>query len=265
VRQRPVAEVVEEIKASGKRFVLIVDDNIFVNQEKAKELFAALIPLNVRWGCQVSVDIAYDDELLDLMQRSGCIAALVGFESLDEANLKQMKKGWNVKKGHYSEAIRRFRERGIMLYGSFVFGYDHDTLQTFETTAQFAIDAKFAIVNFSVLTPTPGSRLYDRLESEKRMLFDTWWLSEHYRYGQATYQPALMTPDELTNGTSQARKRFFSNSSIFKRFWDFRANSRDLEHVGLYTLMNVISRKELKGKLGKPLGSSSPVTTWRTV
>ncbi|MDQ4074757.1 MAG: radical SAM protein, partial [Chloroflexota bacterium] len=101
LRQRPVREVVEEIEALGRRYILLVDDNLFVNVSQAEELFRALLPLNIQWACQVTVDVARNNQLMALMARSGCFAALVGFESLDEENLRQMKKRWSLKDGDY--------------------------------------------------------------------------------------------------------------------------------------------------------------------
>jgi radical SAM superfamily enzyme YgiQ (UPF0313 family) len=253
VRHRPVEEIVEEIRASGKRFVLIVDDNIFVNVDDAKKLFEALIPLKVRWGCQISIDIAWDEELLDLMERSGCIAALVGFESLDRNNLWQMAKGWNLKQGSYKEAVARFYQHGIMVYGSFIFGYDHDSRDCFATTVQFALDANFFIVNFSGLQPTPATRLYERLKEEGRLIYEQWWLDPAYRYGDISYHPLQMSAGELAQGCYQARMQFYSYRSVFQRL-RCSVNRQSLSHLFLYLGANWINRYELKQKLGRSLG-----------
>ncbi|MEL6822809.1 MAG: B12-binding domain-containing radical SAM protein, partial [Calditrichota bacterium] len=91
------------------------DDNLFVDLDKARALFKALIPLNITWSCQVSIDITRHTDILELMRRSGCISILIGFESLSEANLVQMKKKWNLKYGDYELAINRIKDLGIML------------------------------------------------------------------------------------------------------------------------------------------------------
>ncbi|HSH75281.1 MAG TPA: radical SAM protein, partial [Longimicrobiales bacterium] len=97
LRQRPVSEVVAEIEMAERKHVFLVDDNIFVDVDKAKELFRALIPLKILWSCQVSIDVTRDPELVELMRRSGCVSALIGFESLEPRNLEQMRKRWNLK------------------------------------------------------------------------------------------------------------------------------------------------------------------------
>jgi len=259
LRQRPVGEVASEIESLDRRFILLVDDNLFVDPARAEELFHALAPLKIKWGCQVSIDVARDERLLKLMECSGCIAALVGFESLDETNLAQMNKKWNLRRCDYASAIRRFQDRSIMIYGSFIFGYDHDTVDVFERTAEFAVRAKLFLVNFSALTPTPGSKLYQRLRDEGRLIYGRWWLDPNYRYGEATFHPKLMTAEELTEGCLLARRYFYSAASIIQRAFDFSANARSPSRLGVYALANVISKLELNQKLGQRLGSETPL------
>ncbi len=258
-RQRPVAEVVSEIEALNRKYFLFIDDNIFVDVPKAEELFRALIPLNIRWACQVSIDIAKNTQLLDLMAKSGCFCALIGFESLHEDNLKQMKKKWNIKESDYATAIRKFHDRGIMIYASLVFGYDHDTVDTFEITTEFAIRSKFALANINILAPMPGSRLFKRLMDEDRLIFKRWWLDPDYRYGQAAFHPFRMTADELTEGCMQGREMFHGYGSIFRRSLNLKANSRNIVHLGLFMGVNLIARRELSYKLGHRLGADTPL------
>lgn len=254
VRQRPIAEVVTEIAALNSKFVILVDDNIFADTARAEELFHALIPLNIRWGCQASIDLASKPHLLDLMARSGCMVVLIGFESLDERNLRQMKKQWNMRQGAYAQAIRQFHERGIMIYATFVFGYDHDTRASFDVCVDFALRSRFFLANFNPLTPTPGTPLYDRLQAEGRLLYDRWWLDPTYRYGQAIFHPHGMTADDLTEGCFHARTLFNRYTAIARRALDFQANCRSLAHLGVFLTGNVISRREIYRKQGQALG-----------
>jgi radical SAM superfamily enzyme YgiQ (UPF0313 family) len=256
VRHRPVAEVVAEIELTGRRDILIVDDNIFNDRQSAAELFRALVPLRIRWGCQVTIDIAEDAALLDLMAKSGCIAALVGFESLDAANLRQMNKAWTLRHQDADAAIRSFHDRGIMVYGSFIFGYDHDTPDTIKRTIDFALDAKLFLANINPLTPMPGSRLYQRLHSEGRLLYDRWWLDSGYSYGNATFRPLRMTPEELRECCRDAREAFYGFGSIARRLSNVSVNARTPSHLGLFLSANLISRREIASKLGRPLGAS---------
>ena len=158
-----------------------------------------------------------------------------------------------------------------MVYGSFIFGYDHDTPDTIRRTVDFALNAKLFLANISVLTPMPGSRLYQRLQSEGRLLFDRWWLDARYSYGDVTYRPARMTADALQDGCRQARAAFYQVGAIARRLTNIRANARSVAHLGLFLAANVVSRRELASKIGRPLGAigqgrPEPTTThvWQT-
>ncbi|MEJ2122677.1 MAG: radical SAM protein [Alphaproteobacteria bacterium] len=256
LRQRPVHEVVAEIERLGRKHIFLVDDNIFANPRSARDLFRALTPLNIRWSCQVSIDIAKDPSLVKLMAKSGCMSALIGFESLNPENLKLMKKGWNLKFGDYETSIRTFRDAGIMIYGTFVFGYDHDTPDAFDEAVEFAIRNKFFLANFNPLTPTPGAPLFDRLKHEDRLIYDRWWLDPNFRYGEATYHPRGMTADELTEGCYRARQAFNTYGSVMRRVSDWRTNLRSPYRAWIYFLSNQISRREIFKKQGRPLGDT---------
>ncbi len=259
LRQRPVPEVVAEIESLGRKHIFLVDDNIFVDVPKAEELFRALIPLKIRWSCQVSIDVASDAKLMDLMEKSGCTTAVIGFESLDERNLQQMKKQWNLRHSDYSTSVRKFQDHGIMIYGSFVFGYDHDRVDSFDRSVEFALRAQFYLANFNPLTPMPGAKLYDRLRSEGRLIHDRWWLAADYRYGQATFHPRGMTADELTEGCFHARREFNRYLSMFQRALDLKTNCRDPYRLGVYVASNVVSRREILRKQGRRLGVEAPL------
>lgn len=257
VRYRPAEAVAAEIASTGRRYVLIVDDNLFNDRARAAEVCRALIPLGIKWGCQVTTDVADDPALLALMARSGCIAALVGFESLDDDNLRQMNKAWMLKRQDAASAIARFHDHGIMVYGSFIFGYDADTPDTMARTIDFAIRAKLFLANISPLTPMPGSRLYHRLAREGRLLYDAWWLDPRYGYGDVVYRPARMTPEALRAGCAAARAAFYGYGSIARRLTCTAANARSAAHLRLFVAANFVSRRELGRKLGRHLGASA--------
>ncbi len=255
LRHRPVEAVVEDIRRSGRRHIFLVDDNLFIDRDTARELFEALIPLGINWSCQVSIDIARDRELVRLMRRSGCISALIGFESLEPASLRELNKHWNTKWQSYDDAIAVFREAGIMLYGTFVFGCDHDTVDAFPAAVEFALRNKFILANFNPLTPTPGAPLFDQMEREGRLLHDRWWLDPRFGYGDATFTPRGMTASELTAGCYAARRHFNTARSIMRRMFDLRANCRSPYRAGIYLFANLTSRREIHRKQGRRLGA----------
>jgi radical SAM superfamily enzyme YgiQ (UPF0313 family) len=254
LRQRPVRDVCDEIERGGHRYVFFVDDDLFVDVARAKELFEAVRTLGVHWFCQTSIDIARDRTLVKLMAKSGCSSALFGFESLRAENLRQMRKGWNMKWQDYETSIEVVRDAGIMIYGTFVHGYDSDTVQSFDDTVEFAIKHRFYLANFNPLTPTPRAPLYDRLAKEGRLIHERWWLDPRFRYGDATFHPRGMTADELTAGCWRARREFNSTGSIARRFLDPQGALRSPRHAVQYLLSNVISRRAILEKQGVPLG-----------
>lgn len=256
-RQRPIGQVVDEIEQVGRKHIFFTDDNLFTDVPTARELFSALKPLNIRWNCQSSLDVAANRELVRLMAQSGCIAVTVGFESLIEENLKQMRKSWNRAHGTYEELVQVFHAQGIMVYGTFVFGYDHDPVDSFEISLDFALRSRLFLANFNPLAPIPGTPLYERLRREKRLIHDPWWLHPSYRYGQSMFHPRRMTAEQLTEGCYRTRTQFNKYSCILRRALDFRANCRNLNNAGIYLAANLISRREIHRKQGLLLGDGS--------
>ncbi|MDO8803862.1 MAG: radical SAM protein [Elusimicrobiota bacterium] len=255
-RRRPAEEVVAEIGSLGKKYFFLIDDNFARDREEAKKFLTALAPLNIRWSTQVSIDIAGDAELLWLMQKSGCMAVLIGFESLDKRNLEQMGKGVNLRGAGYAAAVRRIKDHGIMVYGTFVFGYDFDTKDSFGATLDFALENKLVLANFNPLMPMPGTPLYARLEAEGRLIYKRWWLDPGFRYGDAMFRPRGMTAGELTEGCWKCRTEFNRYSSIAARALDLRANCASPGNLFIFLLSNLVSRKEIFRKQGAALGGA---------
>ncbi len=254
LRARPVQAVAAELHAfdSGK-LVFFVDDNLFSSRPRLDALLAVIQPLRLHWSCQISIDVACDDRLLDRMAEAGCCFALIGFESLSVENLKQMAKPWNRVAGDYKSVVKKFHDRGIAVYGTFVFGYDGDTPDTIQQSLDFALEAKLEIANFNPLTPTPGSSLYDRLQQESRLLSPAWWLDSRYRYGDPIFIPKRMDPDEFAQACFDAKKAFYSWRSIASRVLAGNAGF-DWFRTGIVGLTNVISRKEVIRKQARVLG-----------
>ncbi|MBQ8039388.1 MAG: B12-binding domain-containing radical SAM protein, partial [Lachnospiraceae bacterium] len=170
VRQKPLEIIVDEIRSIKEKILFFIDDNIFLNEKTAIELFEAIKPLKKKWACQISMDVAFNDKMLKIMKESGCILVLIGFESLNKENLKKMNKVANLEIERYEEAIKNIYKYKLMIYATFVLGYDYDTKESIEATMKFALDNNFAAANFNPLIPMPGTKLYSRLEDEKKLL-----------------------------------------------------------------------------------------------
>jgi radical SAM superfamily enzyme YgiQ (UPF0313 family) len=214
--QKPVADVVDEIRSTGAKRAIFVDLNIIADKDYAAELFEALIPLNIRWGGLATSLLARDEKLLDLCARSGCIALLVGFESISSSALRDVQKGFNSPT-LYAEWIRRFHEHGIAVNGTFVFGLDSDGVEAFEETAQFVIDTRIDLPRFAILTPFPGTALHDRLDREDRILTKDW---ELYDGQHVVFEPAKMSVDALEKGNTEVWRKVYSYGSIARRMRD---------------------------------------------
>jgi radical SAM superfamily enzyme YgiQ (UPF0313 family) len=251
MRYRAVDKVVEDIKASKGEYFFFVDDNLFSNKNKLIELLKKLIPLKIKWSCQVSIDAGQDDNLLRLMKKSGCISVFIGLESLSIKNLEYMDKYTNINFKNYEEIIKKIKSHNILVYATFVLGYDADTKKVFKEVADFAIKNKLFLTNFNLLMPFPKTRLYDRLKSEGRLIYDNWWIDDSYRYGNSFFKPKNMTPNELAKGCYDARIKFNSLKSLIYRAFDFKSNTRNLK---MFLMSNYISRKEILKKQGIKLG-----------
>jgi radical SAM superfamily enzyme YgiQ (UPF0313 family) len=252
---RPAAEVAAEMAATHSGKFFIVDDNIVSQPARARELCRALVPLGISWVGQASIHIAQDAEFLDLMARGGCRGVLIGMESLDPANLRDMGKEWNLAGGTYADSLRRFRERGLAVYGTFVFGYDNDDAHVIRRSVAFAREQKLFLAAFNQLIPFPGTPLYRRLEAEGRLLKPRWWLDPDSRVGDVTFRPRKMGPDELQALCLEARREFYGWGSIAARLLDHRANARSLLMTGVYLALNVSAHFDIDRRQGLRLGA----------
>jgi radical SAM superfamily enzyme YgiQ (UPF0313 family) len=251
---RPIADVVADIRQAGRDYVFLIDDNIAAEPTYAMQLCQALAPLRIVWASQATLNVAQHPELLHWLARSGCRMLLIGFESVETANLEQMQKGWLARLGNRDELVRRIHQAGLSIYATFVFGFDHDTPASFTNALIFAQQHGFYFAAFNHLLPFPGTRLYDRLKAEQRLLTEKWWLTPHYQYGTIVFQPATFAPTELAAHCAANRRAFFSLASITRRGLLLARRRPPLKLFTAYWLLNLIMRREVDDKLGLPLG-----------
>jgi radical SAM superfamily enzyme YgiQ (UPF0313 family) len=246
VTQRPVDAVVEELRACRARRVFFVDDNLLADRGAFRRLMEAIRPLRLRWSSQMELSIGDEPELLKLAWDSGCQSLTIGFESLSEGNLRQMGKGWNHPSG-FAARLTRIRQAGIMVYGTFLFGYDQDDSGSFRRTLEFALSQKLFIANFNPLQPIPGTPLYERLQQEGRLLYERWWMEPGFRWQQALLRPRNMTPEQLTEGCRWARERFHDLGSIARRLAS-RPHLARVDNLVVYLASNWVSRVDIRAK-----------------
>lgn len=210
---RPIAAVARELEQVDDGLVFFLDDNLLANRRHARALFEVLRGSGIVWQAAASLDVAGDPRYLEEAYQAGCRSLFVGFESLSPENMRGNNKLVNVA-ANYAEACRRFHDAGIMINGSFVFGFDCDGPDVFERTVAFTVENKILTASFHVLTPLPGTRTFARLEADGRLLHHTW---ARYDTNHAVFRPLRMTPEQLEEGHQRARREFAAWGSVFRR------------------------------------------------
>jgi radical SAM superfamily enzyme YgiQ (UPF0313 family) len=238
-RFRSVASVVEEVRALATKFVTFVDDNIAGSYPYAKELFAGLTPLNVKWICQAPISIGKDLDFLKLMHKAGCRGVFIGFESIMPACLREVGKSVNIV-DKFGDYIKRIHDTGISIEGAFIFGFDHDDKGVFERTLDFIRKAKIDFAQFGILTPFPGTKLYQRLRREDRIVSTDW---EKYDITEAVFKPAGMSIRDLNEGREWMEDEFYSFTSTVRRMLGL---GRRVRYLLPMLLLNASYRQYIK-------------------
>ncbi len=216
-RTRPVDDViadVRQLRALGARRLLFLDDNPIARPEEAKELFRRLIPLRVQWVSQTTVNVARDPELLDLVARSGARVLSIGFESLSEASLESVGKGFN-RPSRFAEDIEKIRRRGIQVIALVMVGLDGDTPETFAATLHWLEANRIGFLKLFTPAPYPGTKFHADMATAGRILDPDWG---HYDYGSPVVRPLGMTADEMLDGFRFVYSGFYSVRSMLRRF-----------------------------------------------
>lgn len=217
VRQRPVKDVVEDIIQMPNRMFIFHDPHMTVNRKYAKELFKELIrnKVNKYWVANGTTNVlnAVDDEFLSLARKSGCVEWFIGFESVSQAALNGIKKTHN-KVEDFKKLIKRLHDHGMTVQGGIIFGFDEDTPDIFDTTLEKLYDIDMDVLELNILTPYPGTPLFERLDKAGRILTRDW---SKYNQVEVVYQPKNMTVEELEEGTRKIAKEYYSYYNIIKR------------------------------------------------
>jgi radical SAM superfamily enzyme YgiQ (UPF0313 family) len=239
IRHRPVSMVVEDIKQSGSKTFLILDDNVTGHPEYSKKLFEALIPLGIGWVGQSSISLAKDKEMLKRCRQSGCAALFFGLESVSAASLMGMKKTLESIE-ETEEAIKIIQDNGIAFHPSIILGFDTDTKAIFDDTLEFLARNKLPTMDVHVLTPYPGTRIFQRFKDQGRIISHDW---SHYDHNTVVFQPKNMTPQELAEGHYYVQSQFYSFSSIVRHIpLLLRVSPINLRRALLLLLLNIAGK-----------------------
>lgn len=241
IRRRQIGSVVDEWNRTIQKFIFVVDDNFFgvgpKHAEWAKELLRAIAKHGKKrlWFSQTTINMGEDEEGLRLAYKAGCRGMLVGFETFNEQSLKSYHKGINRKNlARYPDLVRGFHKAGIAVFGGFIIGSDEDTPQTVADTAMTAVQMGVDIIQITNLTPLPGTKMFDRLKAEGRMLPLDWpkdW--ERHTFTETVYQPARMTPRELDEAIYELRYAAARQPWVWKRAFRSLLRTRSLS-TGLF-------------------------------
>lgn len=253
---REVADIIAEIQSCKHKLFFFVDDSIFSDKAFARELFEELKKLKIIWTTQITLDIARDDEMLHLMKESGCEMVLIGFESIDSGNLKQMNKGWTERLGERDALIQKIHDVGISIYASFVFGFDSDNEDTFKDTLAFCQKHQFFVVAFNHLLIFPNTRTYASFKADDRLLTEQWWLQSGYTFGTITFTPKQLTPESLRQFCKQYKKEFFRFGSIWKRGMTMLRRKGSFMINFAYWFINILFHFEVDKRSGIPIGEN---------
>jgi radical SAM superfamily enzyme YgiQ (UPF0313 family) len=247
MRFRPPQNVLAELDTLGK-LVMFADDNVMVHRKYSEELFRRMIPLRKHWIGQCSLAAVRRIDNIQLMAESGCKALFIGFESIDSDTVRFTGKPQN-RPSQYREVVANLQAHGIATWGSFVFGFDTDDSEVFDRTVEAAIDMKLTMALFAQLTPYPGTKLYQRLKAERRLTDEQWWLRRDHDAGSPYFVPKQMSRDALREGWVRAWQRFYSPSSILKRFTLTRRSSwiQALGYFPLNVMQNRLARVKIAG------------------
>ncbi len=222
-----VEDALAEIDRLPGKHLFFLDDNLFADVRFANALFDGMAGMNRIWQAAGTVQAVLNKDLLGKAAACGLRSLFIGFETLNQDNLATHNKSHNLKSS-YTNAARTLHDLGVMINGSFIFGMDHDDASVFDRTVDWAVDQSIETATFHILTPYPGTRLYNLLRQENRILHSNWNL---YDTRHAVYQPSGMTPAELERGYQEAYQKFYQWSSIIKAAWSHQGFKPFLRHA----------------------------------
>jgi len=244
-RNRPINTVIDEINQLETKQIMFIDDNFIGNPKWTLEFVQKIKPLKLTWHAAVSTNIIHHKYLIDEFAESGCRSLFIGFESINDQSIKSAQKSQN-KIFEYEELIQLLHSKNIMVNASLVFGFDYDKPTVFKETLKWLVKNKVETMTAHILTPYPGTRLFEKLESEGRIVNLDF---RKYNTSNVVFSPAGMTVKELKNGYLWMYREFYSFKNILKRWPDNKSIVRP------FFMFNFAYRKfgkvtSLLGKLG---------------
>jgi radical SAM superfamily enzyme YgiQ (UPF0313 family) len=242
-RGRPVENIIDEMKSIRAKTLFFADASLTINPKYTKSLFDGMKEINAKSQCFGNINVlTRDDELLRKAADAGINKWYVGIESISQENINAAGKGTN-KVENYAKAIKKIKDHGMSITGFFMFGFDNDTTDIFNRTLQAIYEWELDAVSFSIVTPYPGTRLFERLEKEGRITSYDW---SKYTEGNVNFKPKRMTEEELLKGIKGVAGEFFSVKKSFARSFN-KNNINPVKSVVKFTL-NLATRSFYKNE-----------------
>ncbi len=211
-RKRKIEKIIEEISQIKQKAIIFYDASLTIDISFTKELFKKMKELNKKFACFGNANMLKDEEFLEVAREAGCMLWSIGFESISQETIDKLGKRYRVKE--YPEIIKKIREHNMAVIGSFIFGFDNDTPSVFKATIEEIQNWELDSAGFSILTPFPGTKLFDRLDKEGRILTKDW---SKYTTENVVFIPKNMTPKELEEGVKWICEEYFSPLRTLKR------------------------------------------------
>ncbi len=222
-----VDDALTEIERLPGKHLYFLDDHLLGSPKFARELFEGMKGMNRVFQSAATVESILEGDLIEKAAEAGLRSVFVGFETLSPDNLKSSNKNHNLGK-NYEKAIKRLHDLGIMINGSFVFGLDDDDKDVFKRTVNWGVENSITTSTYHILTPYPGTKLFENMENEGRIISRNWDL---YDTRHVVYKTKNLTAEELENGYLQAYKDFYSWSNIFKSSFNHESDIHKLKHL----------------------------------
>ena len=249
---RDVEQIANEFAADDQPYAVFVDNNLGSRPDYLRQLCGALKPLQKIWSAAVSIDVADHPSLIREMALAGCTGVFIGFESIDDRNIRDAAKK-SPSTRDYARRVKIFHDVGIQINGSFVLGFDHDDRDVFARTVKWIEANRLECATFHILTPYPGTPLFAEMESQGRLLHRDWSL---YDTSHVVFQPKQMSVEELAEGYAWCYEQLFTHGSIWRRRpHDWQALLPYLAMSYLYKKSNRVWHQLIRNRL--------TATVWR--
>jgi len=246
-----IDRILEEIDSMKGKHLYFLDDNLLADKKLSREVFRQMKGMNRLFQGAITVDSILDDDTIEIAYEAGFRSAFIGFESIDQGNLISANKKSNLGR-NYNEAIKRLDQLGIMINGSFIFGLDNDTIDVFDRTSEWAINSGITTATNHILTPYPGTVVFEEMQKDNRILTDDWSL---YDTRHLVFKHPNITKEQMEDGYKKAYNDFYKWGNIIRcsnEHEELRMKLKHLTYAGAWKkfepVWNFIIKNEFLSK-----------------